>query len=164
MFISPEKSIKNQVDHFGELAIVEAITNIIAGYGLPEIKGAHGLPIETSAEKLSGQVATLENMLQNVMARFGKRAFKKAVFELLEIHEHDTDIIDVTNYTRRSYDAEPELKRMINILHALFAAGDEKLKGWAVIQFDRAFPADMVEEVQKKQKETYRPQSASEVS
>lgn len=50
---------------------------------------------------------------------------------------------------------DPDLNRMISILQDIWMAGDEKLKGWAAVQFDRAFPADVVEEVQKKQKETY---------
>lgn len=59
---------------------------------------------------------------------------------------------------------DPNFKRIIDALYDLWNAGDENLKGWAVIQFDRAFPADVIQEAQKKQTETWRRQSANEVS
>lgn len=45
---------------------------------------------------------------------------------------------------------DPELDRMIGFLIKLWSLGDEKFKAWASVQFDRAFPKDVVEEVEKK--------------
>jgi hypothetical protein len=49
---------------------------------------------------------------------------------------------------------DPDFDRLVNILYDLWSTGDDKFKGWIEIQFNRAFPADVIEESQKKQKET----------
>jgi len=50
----------------------------------------------------------------------------------------------------QSKTADPDLERMISFLIKLWSVGDEKLKAWASIQFRRAFPEDIVDEVEKK--------------
>jgi len=101
-----------------------------------------------------------EESLKNIMARHGEQATIEALRRIQISKEASTDIIDVTGYTRRAYDNEPELKRMVDALHTIFSAGDEKLKNWASVQFDIAIPKHIVEELQKKQQETSRQASA----
>ena len=92
-----------------------------------------------------------EESLKNIMARLGERAFLDAVTNVMK--EHGLALA-AGRQAHRSDTGDPELDRMINILQDLWAAGDDRLKGWTSINFDRSFPADVVEEVQKKQKET----------
>ncbi|KJS73321.1 MAG: hypothetical protein JL56_11475 [Desulfotomaculum sp. BICA1-6] len=102
-----------------------------------------------------------EESLKNLMAHYGEQAITEAFNNIQTSKESSTDIIDVTALTRRVYDKDPELKRMIDTLYMLFSAGDEELKAWASYQFKRAFPPDVVEDAQKKQQEINRPASTS---
>lgn len=95
-----------------------------------------------------------DESLKSLMARHGEQATIEAFRRFQISKEVSTDIIDVTGYTRRTYDKEPELKRMVDTLHTIFSAGDEKLKNWASVQFDIAIPRHIVEDLQKKQQET----------
>lgn len=101
-----------------------------------------------------------EDSLKKIMAYYGEQAIIDALRRIQIPLEASTEIIDVTGYTRRAYDNEPELKRMVDALHTIFSAGDEKLKNWASVQFDIAIPKHIVEELQKKQQETSRQASA----
>lgn len=103
-----------------------------------------------------------EDALKSLTARFGEQAIIEAFrnMRLLEDKMASVDVIDVASYTRRLYDKKPELKRMIDILYAIFTTDDQRLEAWASFQFDRAFPADVVEEAQKKQQEIIQQSSA----
>jgi len=101
-----------------------------------------------------------EESLKNIIARHGEQAIIEAFKNINISKETSTDIIDVTGLTRRTYDKDPELKQMINTLNSLWSTGDDKFKNWIEVQFNRAFPADVVEEAQKKQKETHGQASA----
>lgn len=105
-----------------------------------------------------------EDALKNIMARFGEQAIIEVLSKKISNETGEkiasTDIIDVANFTRRLSDKEPDLRRMIDVLYTIFSANDERLKAWASVQFDRSFPPDVVEEAQKKQKETYGQASA----
>lgn len=102
-----------------------------------------------------------EEFLKMQMARMGERAFLEAVSKIMK--ERGLAVAS-GRQTSRPVASEPELDRMLNIIYDLWVTGDDDLKGWLKVQFNRAFPADVVEEVQKKQTETLRRQSASEVS
>lgn len=92
-----------------------------------------------------------EVSIKNMMARFGERAIIEAFNNIMK----ECGLAVTTGRTApRSDTGDPELDRMVNILYMLWAAGDEKIKHWAEVQFDRAFPADMVEKAEKKQKNT----------
>lgn len=107
---------------------------------------------------------SLEKVLKSLMARFGEQAiievFREKIIKETEHKTAPTDTIGVTSHTRPASDKDPELKRMIDTIHTIFFADDQRLKTWAAVQFDRAFPADVVEEAQKKQKQTYGQASA----
>lgn len=123
-----------------------------------------------------------EDIIKQQMARIGERAFIEAVNLIMkekglavEAGRPDpsaaapdsfvsADVIDVTSLARRTYDKDPELKRMIDILNTIFSTDDERFKNWASFQFDCAFPPDKLHMAQKKHEESYRRKSASEVS
>lgn len=102
-----------------------------------------------------------EETLKKQMALIGERAFLEAVNVIMK--EHGLAVA-TGRHPHRADTSDPRLDRLINTLYDLWATGDENIKGWATIQFDRAIPADVVEEAQKKHTENYRRQSASEVS
>jgi transcriptional regulator with XRE-family HTH domain len=89
-----------------------------------------------------------EEIIEKAITRFGEQPITEILKNTLRLAS--VDKIDDIPYNYCVYDKDPELKRMINTLFILFATGDERLKNWASIQFDRAFPHDMVEEAQKK--------------
>lgn len=91
-----------------------------------------------------------EENLEHIIARFGERAFLDAVSNVMK---GTSLVVAAGRPTHRANTGDPDLDRMINVLYDLWAAGDDRLKNWASVQFDRAFPADVVEDVQKKQKE-----------
>lgn len=69
------------------------------------------------------------------------------------IQEYNLEDFDVHPDAVGVKTGDPELDRMIAFLIKLWSLEDEKLKAWASVQFDRAFPADIVEEVEKKSSE-----------
>jgi len=99
-----------------------------------------------------------EEVIKGIINRFGEKAILDAFHKMFETAT--SDVINVKDYTRRAYDKEPELKRMVDVLYTIFSAGDERLKTWASVQFDRAFPADVVEDAQKKATEIHGQASA----
>ncbi len=109
-----------------------------------------------------------EEVIKKQMARLGERTVIDAFNNIMKEHglamadcwpanRSDTSNPEIgfTVLNRRSYDKDPELKRMVDALHIIFSAGDEKLKNWASVQFDIAFPRHVIEEAQKKQKEPH---------
>jgi len=92
-----------------------------------------------------------EEALKNQMARFGEQAVVEAYKNIMK--ERGL-FVAAGRPVNRSDTGDPELDRMVNTLYDLWAAGDEDLKGWLKVQFRRAFPDDVIEEVQKKQKAT----------
>jgi len=98
-----------------------------------------------------------EEVLKNQMARFGERSFLDAVTNIMK--ERGL-VMTASRPAHQADTGDPDFDRMINTLYDLWATGDNHLKGWSIIQFNRAFPADVVEEAQKKQKENQRQASA----
>lgn len=86
--------------------------------------------------------------LKKQMIRFGKKAFIKAFKNLI----NDRDPGATTDHVPRSNTGDADLDRMVSTLCELWAAGDERLKNWASIQFDMAFPRHIIETVTNKQK------------
>lgn len=91
-----------------------------------------------------------ERILKNQMARFGEQAFLNAISNILD--ERGLTVTAARS-AHRADTGDPVLDRMVNTLYDLWAVGDEKLKHWAEVQFNRAFPDDITEIIQKKQKE-----------
>jgi transcriptional regulator with XRE-family HTH domain len=91
-----------------------------------------------------------EESLKNMKTRFGERAFMDAINNIMK----ENGLAFASGRTAHRADTgDPELDRMINILHDLWDAGED-LKGWTKVQFNRSFPDEVVEDVQKKQQET----------
>lgn len=88
-----------------------------------------------------------EGIIKNIIARFGDRAFYEAIMAVAD--EHALAILA----PRASRGTDPELDRMQDILVDIWTLGDEDLKTWARVQFSRAFPNDVIEDVQKKRAE-----------
>jgi len=95
--------------------------------------------------------ANPEEFIARQIACLGQQAIIDA---FLNIMKECSLGITLLQQLHRAGSNDPELSRMIKVLHDIWSADDDKLKAWASIQFDRAFPADVVEEAQKKQKDT----------
>lgn len=94
----------------------------------------------------------LEDQIKEKMTRFGERAIIEAFNNIMR----EPGLAVAAGRTApRADTGDPELDRMVDILYDLWAAGDDRLKSWASVQFDYAFPKNIVEDAQKKQKEDY---------
>jgi transcriptional regulator with XRE-family HTH domain len=97
---------------------------------------------------------TPEEILKNIINKLGTQTFTDALRMVME----DNGLVALAPRPGRS--ADPELDRMINFLVDLWSTGDDKLKTWAMVQFNRAFPQDIEEEVQKKRTENQSKESS----
>lgn len=94
-----------------------------------------------------------EEIIKKQIACIGQQAVLDAFLNVLKECSLGITVLQQLN---RHGSNDPELSRMIDILHDLWTTGDNKFRSWMEVQFNRAFPADVVEEAaQKKQKETY---------
>lgn len=91
-----------------------------------------------------------EEVLKHQVERFGERAVGEAFYNIMKGYRPAWVVME----SQASYTPNPELTRMIETLKTLWSTADDAMKGWIKVQFARAFPADVVEEAQKKQKET----------
>jgi len=82
---------------------------------------------------------TPEEIIKNMLARFGEKATLEAF---------NKTCASAAALPPKVH-ADPELNRMINALCTLWTAGDKRLKDWASVQFDRAFPSEIVQKAQK---------------
>lgn len=160
MFVSPQESIKRQVERFGAPVVLDAVLELLdqaarTGAGAPAPTPAQP-PVEQGRGDIdaitipSGAEAALENALKNLTARYDERAVLEAINNII-IKERGL-VVPPIRQAHPAGTGDPRLDRLINTLCDIWAAGDENLKGWATIQFDRAFPDDVVEEVQKNKK------------
>lgn len=92
-----------------------------------------------------------EEVIKQQMERLGKPEFYQALSNLQSDQVY-TDQAVVVMESALAYRAEhdPELDAMIHFLKSLWMTGDKNLRAWAVVQFSRAFPDDIKEEVLKK--------------
>jgi len=81
---------------------------------------------------------TPEEIIKNMLARFGEKttleAFNQTFTPAFAPPEVNTD---------------PELNRMLSALCTLWNAKDKRLKDWASVQFDRAFPPEIIKKAQE---------------
>lgn len=98
-----------------------------------------------------------EDALKSLTARFGEQAVKKAYHIIMK--EYDL-AVTAGRMLPRANTGDPDLDSLIDILYDLWTAGNTDMKGWIKVQFNRAFPEDVIEEAQKKQQETTRQASA----
>jgi len=90
-----------------------------------------------------------EDALKSLTARFGEQAVLKAFKNIMK--EHGIAVA-AGRQAPRPDTGDPELDRLIDTLYDLWTSGNSDMKGWIKVQFNRAFPEDVIEEAQKKQK------------
>lgn len=167
MFISPQDALKSVKERFGEhvfqKVIIEMFYDKDIDYILnPPVSGDDGKTPTTATvaerhtDPQADQLSTLEKHLESMMAGFGKPAIIEACASLIKKHSlilpngrpgnhHPNPGADF---------GDPELNRLISIIRDLWITADDDMKGWIKVQLRRAFPDDVVEEAQKKRKET----------
>ena len=143
-----------QVEFSNKLRISKGfLSNLEKGVRHPSSQLLKLISYEFSASEnwlLTGQgemFISPEDALKNQIARFGERAILESIISLT--NKRDVFIIKESQVP---YATNPELERMHNTLHLLWISGDERFKNWVSVQFDRAFPKDVIEEAQKKTK------------
>jgi len=139
MMAPPEEPLLRQVAFYGQQILIEALIKTFVEY------------FDKKA------IISTKNELKKLMACFDEQTILEVFRDLMK--ERGLAVPPM----RQAHPAgtgDPELDRMVNTLYDIWAAGDEDLKGWLKVQFRRAFPADVVEEAQKKQKETHGQASA----
>jgi transcriptional regulator with XRE-family HTH domain len=92
-----------------------------------------------------------EDALKIMTARFGERTVMNALYNIMK--EHGLTVAN-GRILHRPDTGDPDLDHMINTLCDLWASRNADMKGWIKVQFDRAFPKDIIEDAQKKQKES----------
>jgi len=98
-----------------------------------------------------------EEALKSQKTRLGERAFLEAVNNIMK---ENGLAMAVGRPTHRPAASDPDLDRMLNTLYDLWTTSDDDMKGWIKVQYRHAFPAEVVEEAQKKQQDTNRQASA----
>lgn len=93
---------------------------------------------------------TPREVIKNDIARFGEQVFKETVLEMMKNCEASESVVSILRESPGSQITDPEFTYMVGTLMLLWASGDSRLKSWASVQFERAFPKDIVEEVQNK--------------
>jgi transcriptional regulator with XRE-family HTH domain len=88
----------------------------------------------------------LEKQLKEKLEYYGKQIFWAAVQNVLKKYGLEGKRPGCSSYATDDLD----LNRMLETLCCLWSAGDSRLRGWIEIQFERAFPTDVVEEFKKK--------------
>lgn len=88
-------------------------------------------------------------IIKNQIDRMGERAYYEALNEW--ICKKGLVVFENASIHRAlGKNADPDLEQMIKFLNDLWAVGDDDLKAWARVQFARAFPPDIEEDIQKK--------------
>lgn len=87
----------------------------------------------------------LEEAIKVMIARYGERAFYEAIMSIA-----DERALAILAPRAGNKNIDPELDRMLSFLVALWTVGDDDMKAWAKVQFGRAFPSDIEDEVLKK--------------
>lgn len=85
-----------------------------------------------------------EEALEKLMARYGEQAYKNAYHMVF----NSSSSSQLIRETKESYQLDPDLEKMIDLLKFIWASGDEELKAWAKVQFRRAFPEDIKKDLQ----------------
>jgi len=88
--------------------------------------------------------------LENQIARFGEQAIIEAFTKIMQ--EHGLAVASGRPVNHHTGAGDAALEQMIATIHDLWNAADEDMKGWIKVQLHRAFPEDVIEEAQKKQK------------
>lgn len=131
------------------------VSNLEKGRVLPSEQLIHLMAYEFSSSEYwltTGEDSMFlppVEVVRQQISRLGERAYYDALKQLLD----DNGLIVLRSALGgrgNEKEFDPELEPMIHFLVDLWSVGDEKLKAWATVQFSRAFPDDVKEEVQKK--------------
>lgn len=95
------------------------------------ISSEYGISIAWLKSGLGDMFISPEEAIKNQIARFGKQAILEAVNKL-NLDQNIAVTVD--------HHEDPELDRIINFLKNLWTTPDERIKTWAAVQFERAFP------------------------
>lgn len=97
---------------------------------------------------------TIEETIEKAAPYISRTALKNVLQKAIKEHCLLTDdhLSDYHPDVAQIKTGNLELDHMISLLIKLWSLGDEKLKAWASIQFKRAFPEDIVDEVEKRHK------------
>ncbi|TEB10014.1 hypothetical protein Pmgp_02709 [Pelotomaculum propionicicum] len=96
-------------------------------------------------------MAPPQDAIVRQIAHYGQQAVIDA---FLNVMKECSLGLPILQQLHRPDTKDTELNQLFNILYDLWTTSDEAMKGWIKIQFHRAFPDDVIEEAQKKQKET----------
>ena len=93
-----------------------------------------------------------EEIVKKQIFQLGEQAYYEALKKLLD----DNGLVALGSIRSGArLNDDPDLDHMMKLLNDLWSVGDENLKAWAKVQFARAFPPDVEEEVQKKRAENH---------
>lgn len=87
----------------------------------------------------------LAEIIKRQIKQFGEREYYEAIRSIA-----DARALAILIPRTGGKTVDPDLHRMLTFLVDLWALGDEDMKIWAKVQFARAFPPDIEDEVQKK--------------
>lgn len=90
-----------------------------------------------------------QNLYKTLTARHGELAVKKTIHNIMKEHAL---AIAAGRALPLADTGDPDLNSLIDTLYDLWTSGNTDMKGWIKIQFNRAFPKDVIEEAQKKTK------------
>jgi len=130
------------------------ISNLEKGRGQPSEQLIHLMSYEFSSSEYwlntgEGEMfLSLEEIIKSQMIRCGEQALINAFSKVLE----EQDLVVPINVlgTRGDREQDRDLSDMVDFLNDLWAVADQEEKIWAKIQFARAFPQDIKDEVEKK--------------
>ncbi|MCD5406876.1 MAG: helix-turn-helix domain-containing protein [Desulfotomaculum sp.] len=95
-----------------------------------------------------------ETAIKSQIACFGKQVVSEAINKIIIEHDLTAATTDSTGYC--FYTGDKELDQRINTLCVFWHNDDKRLKSWASVQFDHAFPQQIVDNIRNKFKNNNR--------
>lgn len=114
----------------------------------------HGISIVWMKNEEGEMFIRPEELIEKGIARFGEQYIISFIdYTKLATNKRPPEQLreSVAQYQT---DSDHDLNRMLYTLRLLWSLNDDRLKAWAMIQFDRAFPPDIIEEAQKRRQDT----------
>lgn len=132
------------------IAGIERELRIPSGHLLKLICNYYNVNEEWLKTGEGGTFLSPDQIIRNFITRWGRQAFLDASDRVLAGEQGVTPAGGPFPGQDCAVPDDPDLKRMIDILYAFWSAEDKRLRQWASVQFDRAFPEDMIEKANKK--------------
>lgn len=99
------------------------------------------------------QEPTPKDALKSIIAYYGELAIIEAFTTFMK--ENNLAIANGRPSNHFASTGNSDLDHILSSFYALCATADDDMKGWIKVQFSRAFPADVVDQAQKKLTEKY---------